>query len=63
VPARTYECALVLRSAHAASPHYTRCAATTTYRNLRPGTYILYARAVTARGTTTAHATYRFKIS
>jgi hypothetical protein len=54
-----FRCALVRHGARGA-PRYAPCAATTTFRNLRPGSYVLDVVAVDPGGG--RRATYRFRI-
>lgn len=63
---RTMQCALVRAASgkHAGKPRpvYARCSASVTYRHLRKGGYVFYARAVAAGGVDSAAVTRAFTV-
>jgi hypothetical protein len=62
-----FECALVRKptrkGAKTPSPKYSSCGSSKTFKNLKVGSYVLYARAVGPGGADKTPATYKFKIT
>jgi hypothetical protein len=62
-----FQCALVRKptrkGAKTATPTYASCGSSKTSKNLKPGSYVLYVRAIGPGSVDATPATYKFKIS